>query len=164
MCYLHGGYMKWWKSRAPSWINSLSKQDHATFWPSLDAYFVWSVFQHQFILTLRQCDNFKWTYCITQIGLKYATKLWQEEWHLKLLQEQVHEADVITAHVSSYDFIWFILGQCLRLILIIVVTAMLRGGETSVTSALSPSDNDAWNDKVDHSEEENGGDDEINGT
>ena len=67
-------------------------------------------------------------------------------------------------NTSSYDFIWFILGQCLRLILIIVATAILSGGETSVTSVLPPSDNDAGNNKVDHGEEEDGCDDDINGT
>ena len=48
--------------------------------------------------------------------------------------------------------------------MVVIIVAIFRGGETSVTSALAPSDNDAWNDKVDHGEEEDGGDDEINRT
>ena len=69
----------------------------------------------------------------------------------------------VKAHISSND-IWLDPRQCFWLIFFIVDIAVLCGGETSVISALAPSDNYACNDKVGHSEEENGGNDEINRT
>ena len=74
----------------------------------------------------------------------------------------MYEANV-KAHISSND-IWLDPRQCFWLIFLIVVIAVLCGGETSVISALAPSDNDACNDEVDHSEEEYRGNDKINGT
>ena len=56
----------------------------------------------------------------------------------------------------------FIFGHGLILIIDRAV-GILRGGEASVPSSLAPSDNDAGNDKVDHGEEEYGGNNKING-
>ena len=74
-----------------------------------------------------------------------------------------NEEGRLKAQISTYD-IWLNPGQCFWLIFSIVVIALLSGGETSVISALAPSDNDACNDEVDHSEEEYRGNDKINGT